>query len=115
MGNWERGIPVVEIPLQVLVHGEMVAEIFSRDQQPPASFSIWFTTSKDFQIDLEFELKSTLHDAQELLVYSVAGLSSKPCGAIKVEVLFSVDEDGRLQVQAAEHPGTRPLKVSRLR
>jgi molecular chaperone DnaK (HSP70) len=116
MSYWERGIPTVQRPVNVIVNGLPLVEVFAQNDPLPAVKAIVFTTVEDSQQQLELRV-STFSEApnEENFVYFIKGLSGAPRGTMKVEVLFELGVQGKLFVAAKELPTGNILKVLRVR
>lgn len=99
-------LDVLPLSLGIEIMGGIVERIIPRCSPIPASASQRFTTHVDGQQSMKLHVlqgeRELVVDNRSLAQFSLDGLPNLPAGVPRIRVLFTVDANGMLQVEATE-------------
>ncbi len=112
--NWLL-LDVVPLSLGLETMGGIVEKILPRNTTVPAVAESWFTTYEDGQTGFVFHIvqgeRELASDNRSLATFMLKNLPPKPKGMVKVKVVFKIDLDGLLSIEAYEPTSEQQVEI----
>jgi len=108
-------LDVTPLSLGVQTGGGIMTKLIPRNTTIPTSKSEIFTTSLDHQASVPIHVlqgeREMAADCQSLARFDLTGIPPAPAGVPEIEVVFNIDENGILNVEATDLGTKRMEKV----